>query len=415
MRAITLSYSDIIGGAFRAAYRIHQSLLQVGVDSIIYAENPTSDDHTVYSKTGGLAHLSKYCRVRIERLLKNNLLQTNNSILHSPAFLPSSWPNKVNNSDVDIINLHWVNYEMLSIEDIGKIRKPTVWTLHDMWPFCGAEHYTNDNRFCEGYLPDNRPNHESGLDINRWCWNRKRKSWQRPLQIVTPSHWLAECAKQSVLMRDWPIAVIPNALDTTAWYPIAKDIAKRLLGFPEDTPLIAFGAMGGSRDTRKGSDLLFNALTHLRGQIPRLQLLVFGERRPTNIPNIGFPIHYLGHMYDELSLKIIYSAADAFVIPSRMDNLPTTGIEALACGTPVVAFDTCGLPDIVTHKKNGWLAKAFDTKDLALGIQWILENDERKQELSKQARIDAVARYSYPVVANIYKTLYQQVLNTNGK
>ncbi len=333
------------------------------------------------------------------------VFKTGNPIIHSPAILPSGRVGALNNSDAEVLHLHWVQGEMLSIAEIGRLRKPAVWTLHDMWAFCGAEHYTEEFRWREGYRKGNRPGYESGIDLNRWTWERKRKHWQQPMHIVTPSHWLAKCVRESALMRDWPVSVIPNPIDTERWQPLEQALARELLGLPKDVPLLLFGAIGGGQDPRKGFDLLQAALHHQRGEIPELQLVVFGQLRPKDPPDLGFPIHYTGYLHDDLSLRALYSAADAFVLPSRQDNLPNTGVESLACGTPVVAFDTCGLPDIVTHKETGYLARAFDAVDLARGIQWVLEHPS-KERLRDHARAVAVAEFSYPTVAAQYRATY---------
>lgn len=414
MKIVHLNHSDNQGGAARAAYRIHQAQLGYGIDSRMWVNQRQNGDYTVQTPQSQWHPTSSRIRLSLSKKFVKTL-KTGNPVLHSPALFPSRWPQRINASDADLVHLHWINFEMLSIEDIARIKKPIVWTLHDMWAFCGAEHVTYNNRYRDDYSPDNRPDHESGFDLNRWVWKRKQKAWKQPIQMITPSQWLARCAKESVLMRDWPVSVVPNALDMSTWQPVDQKVARHLLGLlPADNPIIAFGAFGGAREYHKGADLLFDALHHLQGQIPGLQLLVFGERRPEKAPAIDFPIHYLGHLHDDLSLKIAYSAADAMIVPSRIDNLPTTAIEAHACGTPVIAFDTCGLPDIVTHKKNGWLAKAFDTQDLAAGIRWVLADDGRRTALSEQARSDAIARFSYPVVAKAYRSVYEQVLK-NGR
>ena len=116
-------------------------------------------------------------------------MKTNN-LISLPAILPSSWIKKINESTADIVNLHWTQHEMLSISDISKINKPVVWTLHDMWGFCGAEHISWDDRWEKGYNKNNRPTHESGFDLNKWTWKRKIKYWKKPIQIITPSNWL---------------------------------------------------------------------------------------------------------------------------------------------------------------------------------------------------------------------------------
>ena len=117
----------------------------------------------------------------------------------------------------------------------------------------------------------------------------------------------------------------------------------------------------------------------------------------------------MGRIFDQISLCLLYNAADALVIPSRVDNLPNTGVESLACGTPVISFDTCGLPDIVSHKKTGYLAKPFESESLASGIKWVLK--QTPSLLSKNARKKSIDQYSYPVISKKYLDIYEKVLN----
>jgi glycosyltransferase involved in cell wall biosynthesis len=334
-------------------------------------------------------------------------LRTANPILHSPAVLPSGWAKSINASDADLTHLHWVNIEMMSVEDIGRIEKPVVWTLHDMWAFCGAEHVADDFRWREGYLRTNRPSHEAGFDLNKWVWGRKRRAWRRPMHIVAPSRWLAECVQQSMLMREWPVSVIPNAIDTDAWRPVEKTWARNLLGLPSSVPLLLFGTFGSNAAPHKGFDLFQAALQFLRAETEELQLVVFGERAPREPVDMGLPVHYMGHLHDDLSLRILYSAADVMIVPSRKEAFGQTASEALACGTPVIAFGATGLLDVVRHQETGYLAKAYDPEDFARGIQWVLEDRERYAKLSAQAREDAVGRFSYPAVARQYLTVYE--------
>ena len=409
MRVIHVNHSDISGGAGRAAYRIHHSLREAGVDSRMWVNKATAGDWTVDGPPTKVAKALASVRGHaVSPLVKT--LKTGNPIIHSPAILPSQWVKRINASDADIVHLHWVQGEMLSIANIGCIQKPIVWTLHDMWAFCGAEHYTDDHRWRDGYRRDNRPLHESGFDLNRWTWQRKRKHWQKPMHMVTPSRWLADCASDSALMRDWPVFVVPNPIDTDRWKPLERTFARELLGLRTDVPLLLFGAMGGAHDPRKGFDLLLEALEHLcdDSRAQGMELVVFGQRAPQSPPNLGFPIHYTGHLHDDLSLRALYSAADALVIPSRQDNLPNTGVEAHACATPVVAFYTGGMTDIVEHQRTGYLAKAFDTEDLAYGITWVLER-RGTGELGEQARERAEARFAATVVAEQYRAVYAEM------
>lgn len=408
MKVFQLNDSDISGGAARAAYRIHRALRSANIDSSMLVQIAQSGDWTVRGASSKYAKLSARLRPQLGRLLRRTL-HTENPIIHSPAVLRSKWPKLLNGSDADVIHLHWVAAEMLSIADVGRIKKPIVWTLHDMWAFCGAEHYTDDFRWREGYHRGNRPDQESGFDLNRWTWLRKRRHWQRPMHIVTPSRWLGDCVRESTLMCEWPVSVVPNCLDTDRWAPLDTVVARDLLGLPNDVPLLLFGAIGGGQNPRKGFDLLLEALKHLRGEIQGLQLVVFGQLPPRQPPNLGFPIHFTGHLHDDLSLRALYSAADALLLPSRQDNLPNTGVEAQACGTPVVAFNTGGLPDIVEHQRSGYLAAPFDTEDFATGIAWVLKQGNSAR-LGEHARSLALARFSYPLVAQGYRAIYEKLL-----
>jgi glycosyltransferase involved in cell wall biosynthesis len=414
LKVFLLNQSDINGGAARAAYRIHHALRDSGLDSRMLVNVGASGDWSVQSPRRQIGKAKGWLRTELATPWRR-LLSTCNPVIHSPAVVPSRWPQRINTSDADVVHLHWVQGEMLSIADISRIRKPIVWTLHDMWAFCGAEHYTDDLRWRDGYRRDNRPTHESGFDLNRWTWKRKIRHWRKPMHIVCPSQWLADCVSVSSLMGNWPVSVVPNPLDTDRWKPIDQCLARKLLGLPADVPVLLFGAMGGSRDPRKGFDLLLAALEQLRDQrsLQDLQLVVFGQLAPRQTPELGFPVHYTGHLHDDLSLRALYSAADLLVVPSRQDNLPNTGAEAHACATPVVAFRTGGLPDIVEHQRSGYLAQPFEPHDLAAGISWILADPHRRQALGHAARQRAVHLWNPARVAGLYREVYEKARNEN--
>ena len=406
-----LAYSDAPGGASNAVYRLHRALRAAGTDSTVVVNEATRGDWTVCGPVGMEATASAWWRPRLATLLKKGLRAENAGSL---AIIPSRWHEILNRSDSDIIHLHWINAEMMSVKDIGRIEKPLVWTLHDMWAFNGTGHCPDGERWREGYRRDNRPSGTKGFDLDRWAWKRKLKHWRHPMHIVTPSRWLAACAGESRLMGEWPVTVVPNALDTDLWSPIDKRQARELLRLPQDKQLLLFGAMGGGHNRLKGFDLLLDALDHLRGEIDGLQLVIFGQLAPKTPPNPGFPVHYTGRLHDELSLRIVYSAADVLVNPSRREAFGQTASEAHACGTPAVVFNNSGLVDIVQHQKTGYLAQAFDTLDLARGIQWVLKEQASSNRLSENARNHAVKHFSYPVVAAQYLDVYRQALTGQG-
>jgi len=411
VRVIHLNCYESLGGAARAAFRIHESLVEIGVDSSMRVAVKSSDDFKVVGPTSKIGKALALVRPTIGQLI-TGFQHTDNNVLHSCSFLPSGLDRELNSSNADLVNMHWIAGEMVSVAEIGRITKPIVWTLHDMWPFCGAEHFESEHkqqRFVDGYQRNNRAVGDSGWDIDRWVWRRKLRNWKRPMTIVAPSRWLANHAKNSVLFRNCRVEAIPNAINTQRWKPLSQALARKWLGLPLESKLVLFGAIGGSRDQRKGGDLLVQALAKLRN-VDGVRLVVFGETNPEYPPDYGLPAHYLGHLHDDISLAIAYSACDVMVVPSRQDNLPNTAVEAAACGVPVVAFRIGGLPDIVDHMQTGYLASPFDVGDLAQGVSWVLEEKERRLNLCANSRRKAEEQFSYPVVARRYRDLYEDAL-----
>jgi glycosyltransferase involved in cell wall biosynthesis len=342
-----------------------------------------------------------------------------NSVLHSTCWPDSGIGRELSNSDAQLIHLHWIGRAGLSIEEVGRFPQPLVWTLHDQWAFLGAEHYVRlppaeDRRFVEGYLPGNRPGHERGPDLNRFTWERKRRAWQRPIQIVCPSRWLAAEARSSALMRDWPIHVIPYPIDGDLWAPVDQKQARHHLGLPQHIPLILFTALAGTGDPRKGADLLLDALLNLAGKFHdgarTPELVIVGADATESASPHPFPVHFRGGITDNQILRLHYAACDVLVIPSLQDNLPNTGLEAQACGLPVVGFRIGGLPDIVEDGATGALADPFDTASLASSIHWVLADRSRHASLSHAARQRAVREWHPRRIATLYSTLYRDVL-----
>ncbi len=415
MKVTLLNYCDIRGGAARAVYRLHRALLSSDISSQLRVRSKASDDWTVENPEGSLAKMANFLRPRLG-LFAQSLQITENTNFHSINWLPSCWSRSINRSSAEVINLHWVAGETLSIEDIGRIHKPQVWTAHDMWHFCGAEHYTRDDataRWRTGYKKENRPPFYRGLDLDRWVWQRKSRSWRRPVPIVAPSHWLANCFRDSAMFQDWPISVIPNVLDTRLYQPLDRDFCRQVFGLPLDKKIILFGASGARSDRRKGYDLLLEGLTRLAERIDpsEVQCVIFGESQPGDAMELPFETRWMGHVNDDATLVLLYNAADVMIVPSRQEAFGQTASEALACGCPVVAFATTGLLDVVEHKETGYLASAYELDELAEGIYWVLEDSGRRMKLGIAARERAVRLWSPQVVIPQYIQVYKQAID----
>ncbi|MEM1153177.1 MAG: glycosyltransferase [Pseudomonadota bacterium] len=410
MKILVVSQADIHGGAARAATRLHRGFIEQGYRSTMLVARRAGDDQTVVGPRSGYANTWADVRNYLAAPL-HALHNANDGGLQSFNILPSGMHKKINAMDVDIVNLHWVNREMMSIAEIGKIRHPIVWTLHDMWAFSGAGHYEHleyPNRYLSGYTKDNVPAGSSRLD--RWVYRRKKRHWtDRAMHFVTPSGWLAECVRRSELLQGRPVTQIQNCLDLQTFRPLDRDKARELLGLPRDRRFLLFAAMFSSSDTRKGYKQLQSALQLCESELNELELLVMGASEPLEAEDMGFPVRYLGKLQDELSAALVYAAADALVAPSLQDNLPNTVLEALACGTPCVAFDTGGLPDLIQHRRNGALATAFSAESLAEQIIWLLQSEEYEQ-LCQRARAGVEKMNSTAVVTRQYESVFRDAL-----
>src|SRR5919199_3720100 len=410
MKILHLSESDG-GGAGRATLRLHQGLQRLGVDSQILVQLKYSDDRAVLSPQTTLGKFSAKLKLpeRIDGLPLAVYRQRDASDF-SLQWLPNGIASKVAKLAPDVVNLHWVCHGDLSIEAIAKLKKPIVWTLHDMWAFTGGCHYSQEcDRYKNSCGACPQLQSSKDWDISRWVWQRKAKAWQDVnLTIVTPSTWLAKCVSSSSLFKDLRVEVIPNGLDTQQYKPIPRQVARELLNLPQDKHLILFGAMYPNSDRRKGFHLLQQALQSLSNTEwrDRIELAIFGASRPQESVELGLNSHYLGRLSDEISLAVVYAAADVFVAPSTQDNLPNTVMEAIACGTPSVAFNIGGMPELIEHQHNGYLAQALDSEDLAQGIIWVLENKERHQKLCDRARQKAEQEFTLEIQARRYESLY---------
>ncbi len=411
MKIIHVNYSDFHGGAARASVRIHESLCSVGINSCMWVNKSNLKDPLIVAPSNNFIIIKNEFKNFFSKQVCK-LLKSENPIIHSPSIFSSNWLKKINESDADIIHLHWIQGEMLSISDISKIKKPIVWTFHDMWPFCGAEHLSWDERWREGYFSYNRPKHEKGFDLNKWTWNRKFKKWKNRIQIVTPSKWMSSLVKESKLMRDWNVKVIPNPINTNLWKPFDKNCSRELLGLPKNKKLLLFGAVGGTNAYHKGFDLLMNSFDELYNKLKfnEFELVILGQRNPNVQFNTNYKLHYFGHLYDDYSLIALYSSVDAVVVPSRQDNFPQSATEAHACGIPVISFNIGGLSDIVLHKKTGYLAENYDSYDLAFGIKWVLTNPS-SINFSQNSRQQALDLFEANKIAKNYINLYETILD----
>lgn len=329
----------------------------------------------------------------------------------SPGMLPSVPPWR-ERKDVDLVNLHWVNAGFLTPGAVGRSELPIVWTLHDMWAFTGGCHYTDGcHRYLSGCGRCPVLGSERSTDLSSKRWRQKRKALSgSDITVVTPSAWLAEVARDAPVLSDHPVEVIPNGVDTSVFKPLERRVARSALNLSPDRTLIAFGAVNPMSERRKGAIELLAALRILSSLLDpeTVEIVVFGSRAGNNA-DLPLPATFLGHLSDESSLALLYSSVDLCVVPSLQENFANIVIEAMSCGTPIVAFDVDGFPEAIDHGVEGLLATPFSPESLAEAIAELVSDPSRLAQMGSAARLRAERDYSLRRMSSLYQDLFERV------
>ncbi len=415
IKVLLVNTYDINGGAARSTFRLHKGLQKIGIDSKILVQVKSGDDFSVISPESRYLKLFGRLRPAIDSLpLK--MYRNREEAPWGISWLPNDIIRRIDEVNPDIVHLNWISGGFVPVSAIPKINYPIVWTLHDSWAFTGGCHLpydcTNYMHNC-GYCPllgSKKPH-----DLSRCTWNRKYRYWKDlDLTIITPGRWLYDRSKKSSLLKNKKIKIIPSGIvDTDLFKPIDKKMARKILNISEGKKYILYGAVNFIRDKNKGFKYLNSAVKRLasQGLAKDVELLIFGSSEPLKNSSFGIKTRYLGILYDDFTLALLYSAADITCIPSIQETFPMTAVESLSCGTPVIAFNSTGITDIIDHKKNGYLAEPFKTKDFADGINWVLESKSRYNKLSKNTRKKVIEKYRIDVVARKLKDLYESLIN----
>ncbi len=417
MKVVHLSTVDIGGGASRGSYALHQELVRQGVESVLVVEQQRSSDPDVRGDELPIQRLTNKVRHRLD-LLPLRAYRGRRDGVFSLSAVPGNVVGRVRALNADLVHLHWVGASFVRPEDLERFGVPIVWTLRDMWPFTGGCHYSEGcDRYEQscGRCPHLGTNRDR--DLSRWVWSRKQRSWMEvDITPVAISRWTGDQARASSLFGHRDVRVIHNAIDVEFWSPQSKEAAKRVLNIPMDKQVVLFIALSIG-DTRKGFSHFVDACRELSEQQPGdgLYAVVVGATAPADRVDLGVPAQFLGALQDDTAIRNVYAAADVTVVPSLEEAFGKTAAESLACGTPVVAFDSTGLAGVVGHKTTGYLAKPFEADDLASGVTWILGQQDRWEELSDNARESATERFSLKLQARKYVELYEEVLAADGR
>lgn len=415
VKVVHLSHTDGGAGAGRAAYRIHSALRNLEVDSrMLVSQKRTADPFVQAMSSSGLGQwrgrVAEYLEARTGRALARD-----SRVFLSPARYGFFHPVRAAVvREADVVAIYWINGAYIAPESLAEINKPLVWRLSDAWPFTGGCHYPGTCERFESQCGDCPQLRQPGPEDAAYClWLRKQDAWRAlDLTVVAPSNWMAGLARRSSLFTNRRVEVIPTGVDLERYRPGNRAAARARWGLPQDQLLILFGAMSPVDDVRKGYWELQKALEVVARSplASRIQAIMFGSDIPLPVDLLPMPVVSLGCLQGDEALAAAYNCADVVIVPSLEDNLPNVALEAIACGAPVVAFDICGMPDIVTDGWNGRLVPRVDPECLGRTLVEILSDSERLLAMRLCARLHAQRSFSLKGQAKAYLELYEQIV-----
>lgn len=421
MKVTLINTTDAGGGAPAACMRLLKALQFKQVDAHLLVQEKKTGNEAVEAVSAGFwGKLKARYRFLAERIpfILFNAEDRSVRFSFSTGITGTDISGQPLVRQADILHLHWTNQGFLAINDLKalvRLDKPVIWTLHDMWAFTGGCHYTGNcthfTRHCGHCWMLSDP---EGKDLSNKGWIRKMHLFEdvNSIVFVTCSYWLADMARNSTLLKGYRIETIPNPIDTDLFQPIAAAPLRQKLGITTGKKVILFGA-ANIMDRRKGISYLVEALEYLKNDYTgaeEVEIVIFGKNKAFDVQLLPFKVYEMGTVTTQQDMAELYSLADVFVTPAIEDNLPNTVMEALASGTPVVAFNTGGIPDMVDHLQNGYLAQYKSAADFAAGINFVLRNNGTGT-LSANARNKVLQNFTNEIVAGKYLDLYQSVLS----
>jgi glycosyltransferase involved in cell wall biosynthesis len=414
LRVLHVTVSDT-GGAGVACMRLHRALQQLQVDSRVMVRRQSAGGNGVLT-TGGRREAAVRSRLDALPLLRYR----NRKVFAwwSTNWMAGSLQTTVGDWTPDLLHIHWIGDGFVSPRWLSTQPLPTVWTMHDMWPFTGGCHYAGTcTRYQTGCGACPQLGSSSKNDLSLRSARLKRSAWQSSsLTFVSPSPWLARTALESSALRECRVEVIPNGLDGNLFKPGDRSEARKKLGLPQTDRILLSGVLGSVDDERKGFTLLTAALqAAAKSNVARdWRLVVFGADSGPGEETLGIPVSYCGMISKQEDLPALYRAADLFVLPSLQDNLPNTIVESLACGTPVAGFRSGGIAGMIEDGRTGWLAEPFSIDSLAVSIRKTLECASR-ETLERSCRNEFELVYAWPGPAERYIRLYRDLLAARSR
>ena len=397
------------GGAAKVAIRLNQSLLDSNYDSyLVFGGNHLAGDRTIRPYSGFFKYgysFIPYLDFLPSKIFSNRLVNKwSNNLLNTGSV------NNINRESIDIVNVHWIGNGFLGLREIKKINAIIIFTLHDSWAFTGGCHIPYDcTKYTKGCSSCPQLASKKSYDLSTFISHVKDKVYNsKKIIFVAPSSWMKECAENSKLLKGHNVTLIYNGIDLTIFKKYDKSFCRFHFNFSQVKSIIVFSAVNNITDKLKGFDLFLDSLQYI--DCTNIEIIIVGTSIPKGFNFRNLTIRFIGPIYDDYTLALLYSSADLTVVPSLSESLSLTSVESIACGTPVVAFRIGGIPEVISHKINGWLAEPFDIKSFSDGIEWLLEKSTTLN-ISQNCLDIARLKFDILIMKSKYLDLYSNSLD----
>lgn len=414
IRVVNVTSSLTGGGSGTATRRINECLNRNGISSSLFLARPEVESRLENERISArLRCIESKVRYRLSRQVASAFSRSD-GLDRSLAMMDSFRISELNRLDADIVILHWTQGGFLSIRDISRIKKPIIWTLHDSWLFCGAEHhpkYESCSRYKQGYRKlEGVEGRRVLIDIDRWCWNRKVRQLQNVKHIIAPSEWMQSKAEQAHLLKGRNIYRVPHPIDEDCFFKEDRRLARKRLSLPLDKQIILFGGANPWKDKNKGWELFQNSLELAGLDRERVIVVTFGAKNKGVGRVSGYKHICMTYISSTSCLRALYSSGDLLVVPSKVESFGLIAAEAQMCGLPAVGFQGSGLSDVIIDGESGILLQERNSSSLSYCITRLLGDEELLRKMGRRAIASAKTKWGYDAIASKYREIFLAIL-----
>jgi len=385
------------GGAANFVFDLHEEFLKKNVSSFVYSPKKRNINNALYPKSI-FFKLHNLIKIILNKIINKLFIKSNSTITLS-LFNSFEISKIIKETKPDLVNIHWLGNEFMSLKEVQSIKVPIVWTLHDMWVFQPFLHYTS-----EIHKINSKP------FFSNYLLQRKKKLRKKNINFVSTSDWMLKKIEDSNLFYKHQLKKISCGINFEIWKPEDKQNCKKLFNLDNNKKIILYMSIGGN-NIRKGLHLLIDSLKFVKNDF---QLVIVGDQYPTNIPK-QLNYKFIDSPKDVYTRRSLYNAADLLAAPSILEAFGLVALEASACNLPSVIFNKTGLTEVIKHKENGYVSEFSNIKDYARGIDWIFDELSKNPKRFENIKNQVKNKFDIKYISNMYLDIYKSLINDKKK